>query len=146
MTPDASRPIVIIDDSNEDYDITCILLAELGVRNPVVRFPDGRTALGYIRREAVDNDLQRPAVILLDLNLPAVNGRELLMEIRAADWLRTVPVLITSTSNNPADVELCYMRGANTYFIKPADFARYERMISVIRQYWLEIAATPRAA
>ena len=128
MRAEITQPIVIIDDSYEDVEITTHLMKGLGVAHPV------------------HGEWARPALILLDLNLPLVHGHDLLLEIRRADWLRLVPVLILSTSNNPRDVERCYASGANSFFTKPVDYDKQRRMVAVICEYWLEFAATPVGA
>ena len=145
MRAEITQPIVIIDDSYEDVEITTHLLKGLGVAHPVAHLPDGEAARSYIQNSG-HGEWARPALILLDLNLPLVHGHDLLLEIRRADWLRLVPVLILSTSNNPRDVERCYAGGANSFFTKPVDFDKQRRMVAVICEYWLEFAATPAGA
>jgi len=146
MTADITQPIVIIDDSYEDVEITTELLKGLGIGRPIVHLPDGQAARSFMQNNGNDGEGARPALVLLDLNLPLVHGYDLLLEIRRADWLRTVPVLIMSTSNNPKDVERCYASGANSFFTKPVDFDKQRRMLAVICEYWLEYAATPLSA
>jgi len=146
MRADIAQPIVIIDDSYEDVEITTHLLKELGVGHPVVHLPDGEATRLYIQNSGNDGHGPRPVFILLDLNLPVVHGHDLLLEIRRSDWVRTVPVLILSTTNNPRDVERCYASGANSFFTKPVDFDKQRRMLAVICEYWLGYAATPLSA
>ena len=142
MTADITQPIVIIDDSFEDVEITTHLLKGLGVGQPIVHLPDGVAARSYIQNSG-NGEGARPALVLLDLNLPLVHGYDLLLEIRRAEWLRLVPVLILSTSNNPRDIERCYAGGANSFLTKPVDFERQRRLVAVICEYWLEHAAAP---
>ena len=145
MRAEITQPLVIIDDSYEDVEITTHLLKGLGVGHPVVHLPDGEAARSYIQNSGY-GERARPAFILLDLNLPMVHGHDLLLEIRRTDWLRLVPVLILSTSNNPRDVERSYASGANSFLTKPIDFDKQRRMVAVICEYWLEFAATPVGA
>ena len=146
MSVDITQPIVVIDDSYDDVEITTHLLKELGVDHPVIHLPNGETTRLFIQNRDDNGDRARPAFILLDLNLPVVHGYDLLLEIRRSDWLRSVPVLILSTSNNPRDIERCCASGANSFFTKPVDFDKQRRMLAVICEYWLEYAATPLSA
>jgi len=146
MTTDITQPIVIIDDSYEDVEITTELLKGLGIRQPVVHLPDGRAVRSFMQNDRIDGEKTLPALILLDLNLPVIHGYDLLLEIRRVDWLRTTPVLIMSTSSNPRDIERCYAGGANSFFTKPVDFEKQRRMLSVICEYWLEYAWTAFSA
>jgi CheY-like chemotaxis protein len=144
MRHDVRQPIVVIDDSYEDVEITTEVLKGLGVNHPVVHLPDGEAAHLYIQNSDDEgNEAARPVLILLDLNLPLVHGHDLLLEIRRADWLRTLPVLIMSSSNNPMDVERSYASGANSFFTKQVDFDKQRRMLAVICEYWLVHAAMP---
>jgi CheY-like chemotaxis protein len=143
MRADVRQPIVVIDDSYEDVEITTVVLKGLGVDHPVVHLPDGGAARLYIQNSGDESKgAPRPVLILLDLNLPLVHGHDLLLEIRRADWLRTLPVLIMSSSNNPSDIERSYANGANSFFTKQVDFDKQRRMLAVICEYWLEYAAT----
>jgi two-component system, chemotaxis family, response regulator Rcp1 len=86
---------------------------------------------------------RRPDLILLDLNLPRLPGRELLQRIRATPALRSVPVIVLTTSRRPEDVQGAYAAGANTYIEKPNDFNRFVEILQILQRYWLDVAILP---
>ena len=86
---------------------------------------------------------QRPAIILLDLNLPGTDGREVLEQIKQDKSLKSIPVVIFTTSSNPRDIEACYQYGVNGYIIKPVDVNELKRTIQVFLSYWLEVNTLP---
>ena len=135
----STRPIVIIEDSDEDYEVTSQLLRDAGAANPLIRCRNGKEVNAFLNSEAFAGELSSPppCLILLDLNLPGADGRELLLEIREQSRLQTVPVVILTTSSNQMDVRLCYRRGAHGYVLKPVDLERFERTIKAVADYWL---------
>src|SRR5439155_15051872 len=92
---------------------------------------------------AGDADWRSPDLILLDLNLPRLNGLEVLQRIRSTPQLRTVPVLVLTTSRRQEDVQQTYEAGANTYIEKPQEFARFVEVLQTIQRYWLDTAILP---
>jgi CheY-like chemotaxis protein len=82
-------------------------------------------------------------LILLDLNLPGTDGREVLRRIKQDDHLKTIPVIILTTSNNPKDIKACYQHGVNSYVIKPMDFKVLKHSIQTLLSYWFEITMLP---
>ena len=85
----------------------------------------------------------RPSLILLDLNLPGTDGREVLRRIKQDDSLKLIPIVVFTTSNNPKDIEVCYRYGVNSYIVKPIDFAQLKRDIQILVDYWFEVATLP---
>ena len=142
-------PILVVEDSDEDYDILQLLLVSMGVENPLWRCSSSGEAIEMFRRLGRRGPFEAmealPALMLLDLNLPGVDGRELLQRFRRDDRLRTVPVIILSTSANPRDVRFCYEAGANGYMVKPVDLNRLERMLHALVEFWLRAAVLPAA-
>jgi CheY-like chemotaxis protein len=141
------RPcILIVEDSDEDFDVLRLLLVSIGVRNPLKRCATSAEALDafarYGRRGGPRAE-QLPAMMLLDLNLPGIDGRELLRRFRADARLRVVPVVVLSTSANPRDVRFCYEAGANAYMVKPLDLDRLERMLRSAVEFWLNSTVLP---
>ena len=130
--------LLIVEDGDEDFDVLRLALRDAGVTNELVRCADGDEALAYLARKDA-----RPALILLDLNLPGLDGREVLRELRASASLRTIPVMVLSTSNSPRDVELCYREGANCYAVKPIGLDKLERLVRLIKEFWLEAMELP---
>jgi CheY-like chemotaxis protein len=86
----------------------------------------------------------RPSLILLDLNLAGLDGRQVLERLKADASLRAIPVIILSTSDNPKDVQSCYQLGASAYLLKPVDLARFERMVRLFKEFWLEFVILPQ--
>ncbi len=93
---------------------------------------------------AIGEIAPRPGLILLDLNLPGTYGREVLRRIKQDDDLKSVPVVIFTTSNNPKRIEGCYRQGVNSYIIKPMDFGLLKRSIQTLLEYWFDITILPQ--
>lgn len=138
--------ILIIEDSAEDYEATVRALQRAKVSAPLSRCVDGDDALDWLYRQGhyAGQQLPRPALILLDLNLPGTDGREVLSTIKANPLLSDIPIVILTTSSNPHDIADCYRAGANTYIIKPVNLSLFYESISCLAQYWLQVATLPR--
>ena len=134
--------ILLIEDSRADAKIIERALREGAVPHRLTVIPDGRQALDYLfglLDEASDPD-REPDLILLDLNLPGLDGRQVLGRIKADPRLRILPVVVLTTSCREEDVLQTYQAGANTYIPKPAEYARYREVVSALRTYWLDTA------
>jgi len=131
-------PVLIVEDGDEDFDMFRRAYVRAGATHELVRCTDGDEALEYLARTT-----DRPSLVLLDLNLPGLDGREVLRELRASDPHRAIPIMVLSTSNSPRDVELCYREGANCYAVKPIGLERLERLVSLIKEFWLEAMELP---
>jgi two-component system response regulator len=108
---------------------------------------DGEQLLDYLRRDgsyAGSEDAPRPRLVLLDLNLPRTDGRDALRAIKADPALRSIPVVVFTTSNAAEDVDLCYDLGANAFVRKPMDMAALTDLVSTIGHYWLDVVEPPR--
>jgi len=142
-----NQPILLIEDSPEDYEATVRAFERSGLKNPIVRCEDGDSALDYLFRRGRWADAQRsprPGVILLDLNLPGTDGREVLQEIKNHEQLRQIPVIVLTTSTDDRDVAACYRAGANSYIQKPVDIDGFIRAIERLNGYWFEVVVLPR--
>jgi CheY-like chemotaxis protein len=142
-----NQPILLIEDSPEDFVATTRAFDRSGLKNPIVRCEDGDDALDYLHhrgRYAGPDAAPRPGVILLDLNLPGTDGREVLQEIKRDDQLRHIPVIVLTTSTDQRDVEACYQAGANSYIQKPVDMDGFIRAIERLNGYWFEVVVLPR--
>jgi CheY-like chemotaxis protein len=138
--------ILLVEDNPADVKITQRALRESGFPVDLRVVRDGQEAVDYLLRagaHAADPEWRSPDLILLDLNLPRLNGLQVLQRIRATPDLRKVPVLVLTTSGRPQDIEETYTAGANTYIQKPADFARFVEVLRTIQQYWLDAAVLP---
>jgi CheY-like chemotaxis protein len=141
MNQHAHRPILAVEDSDEDFFSLCQALKDAGVSNPVRRCASGRAAMEALASEAGWAAAREVAFVLLDLNMPGADGRELLELFRSHE--RRVPVIVLSTSSHPDDVSFCYDRGANGYLVKPLEFERWQEMMSTVAAYWLHTVALP---
>jgi CheY-like chemotaxis protein len=143
-----NQPILLVEDSPEDFEATVRAFRKSGLKNPIVRCEDGDSALDYLHRRGRWTEPEsspRPGVILLDLNLPGTDGREVLQEIKQHDQLRHIPVIVLTTSNDDRDVKACYQAGANSYVQKPVDMDGFIRAIERLNGYWFEVVVLPRA-
>ena len=142
-----NQPILLVEDSPEDFEATVRAFKRSGLKNPIVRCEDGDSALDYLHRRGRWADPEkspRPGVILLDLNLPGTDGREVLIEIKKDEQLRHIPVIVLTTSNDRRDVDACYHAGANSYIQKPVDMDGFMQAIERLNGYWFEVVVLPR--
>ena len=140
------RPIeiLLVEDNPGDVRLTQEALGEAKVRNNLAVAKDGVEALQYLRREPPFEDATRPDLILLDLNLPRKDGREVLAEIKADADLRRLPVVVLTTSSAEKDVLESYNLYANCYITKPVDLDQFVRIVSSIEDFWLTIVKLPQ--
>jgi two-component system response regulator len=142
----SAHAILLVEDNPADVKITQRALKESGVAVDLIVVRDGQEAVDYLFRQgghANAPDWRSPALILLDLNLPRMNGREVLQRVRGNTELRNVPVVVLTTSRRQEDVEQMYASGANTYIEKPQDFNRFVQVLQTIHRYWLDTALLP---
>ena len=138
--------ILLVEDNPADIKITQRALKESGAPVELLVVRDGQEAVDYLLRQgrhADDDGWRSPDLILLDLNLPGMTGREVLERIRHTPALRTVPVIVLTTSRRQEDVHDMYASGANTYIEKPQDFGRFVEVLRTIERYWLDTALLP---
>lgn len=143
-----NRLILIVEDSPEDYEAMMRAFKKAGLRNPTARCEDGDEALDYLYQRgayAAPGTARRPALILLDLNLPGTDGREVLEIIKSDTALRSIPVVVLTTSRDPVDIEKCYTYGANSFIQKPVDVPGFVTALERLSDYWFEIVILPRA-
>lgn len=146
VIPKVQPLLLIIEDSNEDFEAFQRFLRQSPLAIPIYRCLNGDQALAFLYhtdRYTDPESAPRPGLILLDLNLPGTDGREVLHRIKQDDDLKSVPVVIFTTSNNPKDIEACYQQGANGYIIKPMDFGLLKRSIQTLLDYWFDITLLP---
>lgn len=137
--------ILLVEDNVDDYEATTRSFKEAHFDNPVHWCQNGKDALDYLKREGkYDVAAIRPGLILLDLNMPGIDGRKALTVIKQDKSLKKIPVIILTTSADERDVEQCYELGASTYIQKPVSFEGLVDAISRIKDYWFGIALLPR--
>ena len=135
--------LLVIEDSPEDFEATRRSLLRGGLENPIVHLPDGDAALDYLFEKS-DSTRAAPALILLDLNLPGTDGRQVLARVKDDPKLRQVPVVVLTTSRDDRDVAACYRAGANSYIQKPVDLAGFQRALKSLREYWFDVVVLPQ--
>lgn len=146
MVGSYTQPLLLIEDSDEDFEAFGRMLRKFSVINPVYRCADGDEALDFLYQTGVyanPDTAPRPAMILLDLNLPGTDGREVLEQIKQDKALQSIPVVVLTTSSNPRDVETCYQYGVSSYIIKPIDIKQLQRTVQSLIEYWLETVVLP---
>jgi two-component system, response regulator len=136
--------ILMVEDSDIDFEVTERALLKSGMRKEnLFRCRDGDEALDFLYQQGTyenDDKVFRPGLILLDLNMPGTDGREVLNKIKSDENLKDIPVLILTTSMDERDIESCYKMGANTYIHKPVDFPGFMDAIQRLKDFWVEIA------
>lgn len=134
--------ILMADDDDDDVFVTRRAFREADIRNPFYRVSDGTELLDYLRRRGDYADAPRPGLILLDLNMPGMDGREALDRIKTDPDLRRIPLVVFTTSQDSDDIAACYDRGANSYIAKPVGLARMLKTARTIQSYWFDLVRT----
>jgi CheY-like chemotaxis protein len=142
----AGRPIeiLLVEDNPADVRLTVEILKETKVRNTLTVAADGVEALDMLRRTGRCNHATRPDLILLDLNLPKKDGRQVLAEIKADPVLRLIPVVILTSSKVEEDIAKSYSLYANCYVTKPVDLEQFVKVVKSIEDFWLTIVKLPQ--
>lgn len=138
--------ILIVEDSDTDYEATVRALKNSKMANPINRCEDGEEALDYLYRRNQYSDPKtspRPELIMLDLNLPGTDGREVLEEIKKNPNLKSIPVIVLTTSSDSMDINKCYVAGANSYIVKPVNLPGFFDAIQRLKDFWFEVALLP---
>jgi CheY-like chemotaxis protein len=141
--------ILLVEDSDEDYLAFTRALRDMAVTVSLPRCTRGEEALDYLYRRgrfAGPAQAPRPALVLLDLNLPGLDGRELLTLIKGDEHLKSIPVVIVTTSHNPRDIEWCYQHGANSYQVKAIGYDQFRSAMQRLVEYWLTVCVLPTTA
>jgi CheY-like chemotaxis protein len=139
------RRILLVEDDPKDVELTLTALEEYNLANEVVVAHDGAEALDYLycRGSFADRPNDNPAVLLLDLKLPKVDGLEVLQQIKSDDNLRLVPVVVLTSSREEKDMVTSYKLGVNAYVVKPVDFHEFVNAIKELGMFWAIINEPP---
>ena len=139
------RPIeiLLVEDSPSDTELTVEALQEAKMRNNLSVVDDGVQAMQFLRRQGPYANAPRPDLILLDLNLPRKDGREVLAEIKADTKLASIPVVVLTTSQAEQDILRSYDLHANCYITKPVDLDRFISVVRSIEEYWCSVVTLP---
>lgn len=135
--------ILLVEDNPGDARLTLEAFKEGKVINNLVVINNGVEALAYLRQQGAYANSTSPDLILLDLNLPKKDGREVLAEIKADERLRLIPVVVLTTSSAPDDVARAYGSHANCYITKPVDLDQFLRVVQSIESFWLSLVRLP---
>ena len=141
-----TAPLLLVEDNDDDYIAMMRALDQAGINVPLFRCSNGDDALDYLNqsgRYLGQTNLPRPSLILLDLNLPGTDGREVLRTVKQDSQLASIPVIVMTTSSNPNDVIECYQHGANGYQVKTSNYEGFKREIRNTVHYWFETAVLP---
>lgn len=136
--------VLLVEDNQDDIELTLEALQDSKVRMEIDTVSDGMSAMAYLRREGQYAGKPRPDLVLLDLNLPLMDGREVLKEIREDRELTDIPVVVLTTSDDEGDILKAYKLHANCYITKPVDFARFTEIIRQVEGFWLQLVKLPR--
>jgi DNA-binding response OmpR family regulator len=139
------KPILLVEDDKRDLELTLVALERSQLANEVIVVRDGAQALEYLLREGDFRTRQEgnPAVVLLDLKLPKVNGLEVLQKVRSTQHLRSIPVVMLTSSQEESDVVRSYELGVNAYVVKPVEFKQFVAAIADLGVFWAVLNEPP---
>jgi CheY-like chemotaxis protein len=139
------KPILLVEDDPRDLELTLVALERSQLANEVVVVRDGEAALEYLQRlgDFAKRAEGNPAVILLDLKLPKVNGLEVLQTVRSTEGLRSIPVVMLTSSHEESDVLRSYQLGVNAYVVKPVEFKQFVEAIADLGIFWAVLNEPP---
>jgi CheY-like chemotaxis protein len=135
--------ILLVEDNPADIDLTREALDEGKIANELHVIMDGEAAMSFMRQEGEFESAPRPDLILLDLNIPRRDGREVLHDLKTSEEFHHIPVIILTTSSADADVLAAYDNSVNAYIQKPIDFAEFANVVRSIEEFWLSIVRLP---
>ncbi len=139
------RDILLVDDSENDIDLTLLGLRELKLANAIVTARDGVEAIEYLQRQGryADRSAEMPLFVLLDLKMPRMDGLEVLRQVRADPGLTTVPIVVMTSSREHPDLAAAYELGANAYVVKPVNFEEFRNAVTSLGMFWAILNEAP---
>jgi CheY-like chemotaxis protein len=149
MKRDQYQPLtlLVVEDSDEDFEALSRIVDRVSTFNLAIhRCVDGDDALDFLNLDGTyhgTKERPNPDLIVLDLNLPGTDGREVLATIKSTQNLKTIPVVVLSTSSDPKDVTVCYQSGANSYMLKPMKLDKLRETVQVMLDYWFKATILP---
>jgi len=135
--------ILLVEDSPSDVLLTREALRDARIANDLSVARDGEDAMDYLRQQGAHADKGRPDIVILDLNLPRMDGREVLREIKSDESLRRIPVVVLTTSSSDQDVGECYDSHANCFLTKPIDFEEFIDVVRSMEHFWISVVRLP---
>ena len=136
--------VLLVEDSEADIRLTLEAMKDAKVFNTLHVVRDGEEAIDFLRQTGKHEGVPRPDLIILDLNLPRKNGKEVLADIKSDESLKTIPVAVLTTSSAERDIIESYNLGANCYLTKPVDLQQFLNVVSQIEEFWLSIVRLPQ--
>ena len=140
---DDMRPILLVEDNINDVLITKRAWKKCNIRNPLHITGDGEEALDFLYKRSNHKDAPTPMLILLDLKMPKMDGLEVLQQIKTDERLRSIPVIMLTSSDRSKDIDEAYQKGANSYIVKPVNFKQFIKSIMDVKHYWLNLCKIP---
>lgn len=131
--------VLLVEDNPGDTELTRQSLAASKLSINLVALDDGEKALKYLKKEPPYQKADRPDLVLLDLNLPKLSGGEVLREIKSDKALKSLPVVVLTSSEEETEVSRCYAEGANCYIVKPVDFNSFMAIVGLIEEFWFSV-------
>jgi len=140
-----SRPgtVLLVEDNTMNVAIATAAFRKLTIPHEIHVAVDGHDAMAFLRGVGNDADGPRPDLVLLDLNMPRMDGYEVLQEMKSDVELRSIPVIVMTTSESDTDVRRAYDRHANAYVVKPSDFLEWVQVAQTIANFWLKVVKRP---
>jgi CheY-like chemotaxis protein len=137
--------ILLVEDNEGDIVLTVEALREARIDNKVIVLRDGEEALNYLYRQGEYANVDLPDLIFLDINLPRVDGKEVLAKIKYDENLKMIPVVILTTSESERDILESYANHANCYITKPVDYNKFMQVVLMIKSFWITLVKLPHA-
>jgi len=138
--------ILLVEDNEGDILLTLEAFKEIKAKNNIAVVKDGEEAIEFLKKEGQYTESIMPQLILLDINMPKVNGIEVLDFIKKDERLKKIPVIMLTTSSSESDIAACYEKSANCFITKPLDFGKFLNVIESIETFWFTIAQLPKTA
>lgn len=142
MNKNLPLEILLIEDNDQDAELTIRAMREYNMCNKIIRLIDGQEAMDYFFSDK-SNSNEIPRLILLDIKLPGISGLEVLRNLKTHETTKTIPVIILTSSTEEKDIQTCYHLGVNSYISKPVEFESFQNMMKTLGMYWLLMNRAP---
>ena len=136
--------ILLVEDNEGDIILTLEAFKEIKAKNSIAVVKDGEEAIEFLKKQGQYADCVMPNLILLDINMPKLNGMEVLDFIKKDEKLKKIPVVMLTTSSSESDIAACYEKSANCFITKPLDFGKFLNVVEAIESFWFTIAQLPK--
>jgi CheY-like chemotaxis protein len=136
-------PILLVEDNSNDIVVTKRAIEKGKIHNKVYVAQNGEEAIDFFKKRGKFKDVPTPALVLLDLKMPKVDGFEVLKEIKGDENLKSIPIIVLTSSERDKDIECAYKLGCNSYIVKPVNFENFIKKVTEIEEYWLIISKIP---